>query len=137
MKCPDTDRLIDLVVGGRPHIELEAHLKACPSCEADVKVLLEVLAALRPEIDVPEKLVQRVLADLALFAPPLESRQISVTQVAASVVLGMLTTVGALVASGSVGAGNPAGVLMFSVVVGSATGVLQIRAGRKPDLNHL
>jgi len=133
MSCPDINRLIDFLVEDRPDLELEAHFEQCVSCQADFRLLREIPAALRPEIEVPERLVQRVMADIPLPEDHLGKRQVPAAHVVGSGVLGALTTIAALVATGSGGTGDPADMLLFSLVVGMGAGVMQIRVGRKPE----
>ena len=133
MSCPDINRLIDFLVEDRPDLELEAHLEQCVSCQADFRLLREIPAALRPEIEVPERLVRRVMAGIPLPEDHLGKRQVPAAHVVGSGVLGALTTIAALVATGSGGAWDPLPLLPFSVAVGLVASGVQIRLGRKPE----
>jgi len=135
MSCPDINRLIDFLVEDRPDSELEAHLEQCVSCQADFRLLREIPVALRPEIEVPERLVRRVMAGIPLPENHLEKRQIPASQVLGSGLLGTLTTISALVAIGSGGTGDPADMLLFSLAVGSVASLVQIRFGW-PELSE-
>ena len=123
--------MIDHVGAAQPNAGLDAHLLVCSSCKAEVQMLRDLSAVLRPESEVPEQLVQRVMASVDLPTPSPEKNRVPVSQVLGSGVLGWLTALGVLVITGSAGAGGPAPVLLFSFAVGvTATGV-QILGGAK------
>jgi len=134
MSCPDINRLIDLLGDGRPDAELEAHLEECLSCRADLQLLQEIPAVLRPEIEVPKQLVQRVMAGFPQLEDNLERRQVPAAHVVGSGVLGALTTMALLVATGSAGAGDPLSLLLFSVAVGLVASGVQVRVARRSRL---
>jgi len=131
VSCPDIDRLIDFRVGQRPDPELEAHLEGCPSCRADLRIIQRIPASLRSEIEVPERLIQRVLSELPEPDRSPESRQLPVAQVLITGLLGSLTAMTAVVAAESVGTGDLFELLWFSIGVGAVSVVLQIRTGSK------
>ena len=64
MDCPDIDRLIDFQAGIGQDPELEAHVDTCPDCRTDLRILRGISGAFRQEFEIPERLIQRVLADL-------------------------------------------------------------------------
>ncbi len=135
MNCPDINRLIDFQADDRPDAELEAHLAECASCQADLQLLREISAALRPEIEVPERLDQRVMAGFPpLPEDNLERRQVPAAHVVGSGALGAFTTIAALVATGSAGTGSPADLLLFSVAVGLVASGVRTRVGRRSRL---
>ncbi len=127
MNCPDTNRLIELVAGGRDDVELQDHLRACSSCQAELRLIQELPAAFRPEFEVPEALVQRVMSGLA-EAPTGRRGRIPGLQLVAACVLGTLTALATIVATGSMGAGGPVELLAFSLVAGLAAVLMQHRA---------
>ena len=134
MKCPDINRLIDVAGGAPPDTELEAHLSSCSSCRADLGLLQEIQALFRPEEEVPEHLVQRVLATLDSEEAALEKRRMNVPQAALSGVLGAMTTFAVLVVTGSTGTENPADMVLFSLGLGLAASLVQIRMRRQIGL---
>ena len=136
MNCPDIDRLIDFLAKGGPEAELEAHLQACPSCRADLQLLREIPAAVLPEMEVPDILVQRVLDETAPLRVLPEGHRVPAAQVAAGILLGVLTTFGTLVATGSGGGGGPAAMLVMSLGVGLGAGFVLSRAARRALLGQ-
>jgi len=136
MSCPDINRLIDFLGDGRPDADLEAHLEECPSCQADFRLLRELPAAFRPEIEVPEQLVQRVMAELALAGLSPERHQTPALQVLGSGLLGSLTAVSVITATGSGSAGDPIDLLLFAFAVGLAAGVVHIWLGGESALGE-
>ncbi len=134
MNCPDINRLIDFQADDRPDAELEAHLLGCASCQADLQLLREIPAALRPEIEVPERLDQRVMAGFPQLEDNLERRQVPAAHVVGSGMLGALTTIALLVATGSAGTGSPTDLLLFSVGVGLVASGVRIGVKRRSRL---
>jgi len=135
MSCPDINRLIDLLGDPQSDVELLAHLEGCPSCQVEYRLIREIPAAFRPEIEVPEALVQRVLADIALTTPPPERTRVPALQLLTGGVLGSITAVAAILATGLGGTGRPLDLLLFSLGVGLIAGVAQSRESRPVELN--
>jgi len=131
MSCPDIDRLIDFQVGQGPDPELEAHLESCPSCRADLRFIQRIPAALRSEIEVSERLIQRVLAGLPEPDRSPETQRLPFAQTLVTGLLGSLTAMAAVVAAGSAGTENLSELLLFSLGVGAVSVILQIHAGAK------
>ena len=130
MSCPDINRLIDLLGDPQSDVELLAHLEGCPSCQAEYRLIQEIPAAFRPEIEVPEALVQRVMAGIPVSTSPQERPRVPAIQVLAAGVLGSLTAAAAILATGLGGTGGPLDLLLFSLGVGLVAGVVQSREGR-------
>ncbi|MCJ7627582.1 MAG: hypothetical protein MUO50_04240 [Longimicrobiales bacterium] len=132
MDCPDINCLIDLVGEVHTNPELEAHLLVCPSCRDDLRLFRELAAALRPDLEVPDRLVPRVMAAVDVPEPPPEKHRIPVVQVLGSGVLGWLTALGVIIVTGSVGAGEPIDLFLFSALVGITASVVEMRGERGP-----
>ena len=136
MSCPDINRLIDLLDDPQSDAELLTHLEECPSCQVEYRLIQEIPAAFRPEFEVPEALVQRVMADIAVSTPPSGKTRVPAVQVLAAGVFGLITAVAAIVATGSGGAGNPLDLLLFSLGVGLTAGVVQTRMSRPVEIDQ-
>ncbi len=128
MSCPDINRLIDLLDDPRADVELLAHLEGCPSCQAEFRLIQEIPAAFRPELEVPEALVQRVMADIAVSTSSSGRPRVPALQVLAAGVLGSITAAAAILATGSGGTGDPLDLLLFCLGVGTVSIGLQVRA---------
>ena len=132
MSCPDVNRLIDFLGGNQPDPELEAHLSVCPSCRTDLRLLREIPAAFRPELAVPEPLIQRVMADLPLPEAATGAHPASPFQVFGSGLLGTLTAMATIAVTGSGVPGDPSTMILFSLVVGLVVSLANIWTDRKP-----
>ena len=128
MTCPDLDRLIDLYHGLRDR-ELEGHVRTCASCQADLEAILLLPVAWGSEVDVPEGLVERVLATLPLEERRPESARESFGQRLVTGLLGSVTAAFALLASGSSQAGGPMLLLILSLAVGAISGMVRVSPG--------
>jgi len=126
MGCPDFDRLIDLYHGRRDP-GVEDHLKTCPSCQADMEMLFLLPEAFALDVEVPEALIERVMASLPPVADEPRAGKVTVGRGLVSGLLGILTAVGGLAASGSVGAIPPVAFLLISLSMGAAATVLHLR----------
>ncbi|MBT8396748.1 MAG: hypothetical protein KJN92_07270 [Gemmatimonadetes bacterium] len=128
MSCPDIDSLVDFHATRGPDREFEAHLENCAFCRSDLEILGRISAAFRPEAEVPERLIRRVMAALPGpdSAEELQRRPVAQTLVAG--VLGSVTALTAVVGSESVGSGSLPQLLLFSLGVGAVSVVLQTRA---------
>jgi len=131
MSCPGIDQLLDLRNGETPDPDLEAHLERCPSCQADLRILLRIPTAPATEVEVPERLIQRVLAELPAPDCPPESQRLPRAQLLVTGFLGSLTAMAAVVAAGPNHGGNPLASITFFLGVGAASVVLQLRAGSR------
>ena len=129
MSCPDLDRLIDLY-HGLLDPELEGHVSACPSCQAELEALLWLPAVCETDVDLPDRLVERVLATLPFAEGRLERSRESLGQRLVTGLLGSVTAAFALlVASGSSEAGPPALLLILSLVAGVISGIVRLPPG--------
>ncbi len=128
MTCPDLDRLIDLYHGLRDP-KLEEHVRTCASCQADLEAILLFPEVWGSEVEVPEGLVERVLANL----PTEDRRSESPTEtVGQRLVTGLLVSIAAafaLLASGSAAAGGPALLLFLSLAVGAMGALVRVSPG--------
>ncbi len=131
MNCPETDRLIDYQVDQVRSPEIEAHLESCSSCREDLRIVRRIHAEYQQEIEVPESLIQRVLAGLPEPDRSPEGQRLPRTQTLISGLLWSLTAMAAVVAVESVGTADVSQLLLFSFCVGAVSVILQIRAEGK------
>jgi hypothetical protein len=126
MDCPDIDRLIDLYHGLRDPA-LEDHLSSCSSCQADMEILLLLPEAFALDVEVPDALVERVIASLPVAEGEPRVEKGTGAQGLVAGLLGTLTVTGGLVATGSAGAGPPMILVLLSLCAAMASTVLQMR----------
>ena len=128
MSCPDLDRLIDLY-HGLSDPELGRHVSACPSCQADLEAILLLPVVWETEVDLPDALVERVLATVPVVEGRPERSGESFTQRLVTGLLGFVTAAFVLLASGSSEAGGPMLLLILSLVAGALSGMVRIPPG--------
>ena len=128
MSCPDLDRLIDLY-HGLSDPELEGHVGACPSCQADLEAILWIPALCETGVDLPDRWVERVLETLPFAEGRIERSRESLGQRVVTGLLGSVTAAFALQVSGSSGAGGPALLLILSLTVGLISGIVRFPPG--------
>lgn len=134
MSCPDINLLIDFLAGRGLEAGVEAHLAECPSCQADLQFLKDIRVAVLPEIEVPDILVQQVLdATVPLDAPP-QIPRMPLFQWVVAVLLGVFTTFGTFIATGTGGGGSALPLLLIPLGVGLGAGLLQRWVVRNPGL---
>jgi hypothetical protein len=126
MSCPDINRLIDLLGVDQEDAEVEKHLETCPSCQASFRLLRELPAAFRPEIELPDHLVQGVMENLSWAESSPEPYRPPGLQVLGSGLLGSLTAICVIVATDSRSAGNPVDLLLFALAVGLTACVIHL-----------
>lgn len=132
MSCPDTERLLEAVLGDNADPAVQHHLRACLDCRATARLVREMRAAYRPELLVPEELVERrvgvILEALSSNgAPPHETR---LQDVAASAALALTTVVLTTVVTGSLGTTGLWGPAFLGVLAMIAAGVYERGVGR-------
>lgn len=132
MNCPDTNRLVEVGSGGRGDLDLLAHLQNCPDCRAELRIIRLLPAALRPEFDVPGRLVGRVMMDLADSRIGHRDRALSV-QLVASAVLAAVTAGVTVLATGLIVASGPVDLMAFSLAAGLAAGLVHFRLDSLQD----
>ena len=125
MSCPDLDRLIDLY-HGLSDPELERHVSACPLCQADLEAILLLPVVWETEVDLPDALVERVLATVPVVEGRPERSRESFNQRLVTGLLGSVTAAFVLLASGSYDASGPKLLLMLSLVAGALSGMVRI-----------
>lgn len=113
-----------------PDEELSDHLEACPSCRAQYRLLQELPAAFHPDVEVPEALIQRVMANIAVAFTTEAAPRVPVLQPVIGGVLGSITAVAAVLASGTAHVDDPTELLLFFLGVGLATCLFQLRSMR-------
>lgn len=137
MKCPDTDRLIDLASGGRPDGELESHLDACPDCREDLELIREIPAAFSPRLEVPEHLVQKTMALLRGLLAEEERRRALRMEVLGTAILGSLTAAAVILLTGSGVGGGTGSLLTYCMAIGVLSGAIRFGEGRRRDLGRV
>ena len=135
MSCPDIDHLIDLAAGTRTDAELQAHVESCPTCRGDLLLIRELPVAFRPELEIPDPLVPRIMADIGVLRAREESRRGTRTQIMGTAILGSLTTVGVVFLTGA-GTAAPAPLLTFSLSVGALAAATRFGAIRRRELDR-
>lgn len=114
--CLEPARLLDFANGGADR-EAEAHLIGCSRCRADLLVMqLLPDAVSAKELVVPDELNEKTLARIRELAR--SEAQAPPLQAALTGLLGALTCFGALVVTGSAGAGGLPDMILFSAAVG-------------------
>jgi hypothetical protein len=129
MKCPDINQYLDALIEGESGPGLEAHLRGCPSCQEMYRLLTDLRAALRPEEDVPDFLIQRVLDDLPRYATAPAANRIPSGQILGSGVLGAVSVLAALVITGSASVTDPSVMLAYTVGIGALASVFLAKLG--------
>ena len=123
MECPDIYKLLDFVEDEASAPDVYSHVQNCASCRAQLRLIRELPAAYRPEFEVPEVLVQRVMNAVVRQAQPEAGEEtVHPLQLFASGLLGTMTALVVVVATGSIGEGTtPVELMLFSVLVGVAS----------------
>ena len=132
MDCPGIDRLIDFHADPGPNPEFEAHLEGCANCRAELRIIHRIPEAYRHQIEVPERLIQRVLAELPRADRSPETHQAVSSQTLITGLLGSLTATAAVLAVQSVGSWTVSGLLLFAVGIGAVSAGIQAFAQRTP-----
>jgi predicted anti-sigma-YlaC factor YlaD len=103
MTCPDTERLLEVVLGETVDPAVQAHLKECRECADTAELVREMRAAYGPELRVPEELVEgRVeLITRQLSRRSSERVESSRWDAATSGALALVTVVLTILATGS------------------------------------
>jgi len=127
MSCPDIHSLIDSLEQEEANPEMDAHLHTCPSCRGYLELLREIPEAFNAEVDVPEALVQRVMAGIPEVDVSPAKRPAAGLQTLGAGVLGWATAVAAIVATGSAEDGGPATILLVAIIVGLIASLIQLR----------
>jgi len=125
MACPDLERLIDFYSNPDADPEVDDHLESCPTCQADLTILRRIGEAYRAEIEVPESLVQRVLADLPDQAQSPVRHRTRHPQTVVTGLLGSLTATAAVLAVQSSADWTLSGLVLFALSVGAISVGLQ------------
>jgi hypothetical protein len=136
MICPDIDRLIDLAAGASVDAELQAHLESCPNCRGDLLLIQEIPLAFRQELEVPDGLVQRVMADVRVRGSREESRRGVRSQFLGTTILGSLTAAGVVLLTEPLGVA-PGSILTFSLTAGILAAAAQFGAIQRKELDRV
>ena len=121
MTCPELDELIDFY-HGHAGPAVEAHLKGCPSCRADLETLIALPLLWGLEVEVPDRLVQSVLERLPAETQDPEAR-VTWGQRLGTGVLGTLTGGITILVTGSPGSTNLSAALVLSLMAGILAGI--------------
>lgn len=62
--CPDIDVLVEVARGNTVDASVSAHVRECPTCQADVELLGDVAAALEAHARMPTAWVDAIMAAL-------------------------------------------------------------------------
>jgi hypothetical protein len=125
MKCPNPDKLLHYQKSGSLDPELEDHLEKCPDCRTDLFIIRELPFAVRPQVEVPEWLIDRVVAE---FPPAETSSDLPETppaRVLVRAILGVTTALAGFVATGTLGLGSSMNPLLLSLVGGVGAVLVQ------------
>ncbi len=128
MNCPDINRLIDLAESPEADREIRDHLEDCGTCRATLALIRELPAAYRPEMEVPEELVQKTLGAVFGLEPVTPSPVFVPLHALIAGTLGAVTVVLGIALSGSVGSGGSKELLLFSLGAGLAAALYEVRA---------
>ena len=130
MICPEVDQIVEHDLADTFAEEVKEHIRKCPDCQANLETLQILREALRPDVSVPPAAIRRVMLSL----PELEGgsgRWITIpSHPAFGGFLGALTGLTALWASGSIAGGGPVLSLLFPLLVGGLSVMLQARKRR-------
>lgn len=137
MDCPDIDRLVDLTHDHGLDLPVRAHVRACPECQQQLRVIDELRQALRDDIVVPERLLERTF----LATVPAEATRdpySGLLQGVSAAALGTATALATVVATGSASGARPLDVVLFSLAFGGLAALYEFRrdesgASREPD----
>ena len=136
MSCPDIDHLIDLAAGARADAELQAHVESCPTCRRDLLLIREIPVAFRRELEVPDGLVQRVMADVRVRGAREETRRGVRTQVLGTTILGSLTAAAVVFVTDPL-TPAPGSLLTFSLTAGVLAAAAQFGATQRKELDRV
>ena len=132
MTCPSIDELIAVMLSTQAAGEAEQHVPTCSRCSAELRLLEAVASSLAPSGDVPDALVDRLMA--ALPALPREVAAVdrvtlTSTHSLVTFFLGTMTAfLGIMV--GDAEAGGIVSLVVFSAVVGALAAIVESRAMR-------
>ena len=102
-----------------------------------MEAILLVPALCETGVDLPDRLVERVLATLPFAEGRLEGSRESLGQRLTTGLLGSVTGAFALVASGSFDAGGPVLFLILSLVVGAISGIVRLPPGLWAEMGEV
>lgn len=128
--CPDPNELIDFHFLGASDRESEEHVRTCPECQADLEMLRALKGALKPDIDVPFELVDRVMTQL----PNPQETPKALSRIPGHPVfgglLGAMTGLAALIATGGIAAGGLVWPVLLVSAIGGISALMQARNWR-------
>ena len=123
MSCPDVNDLIDLWHGHSSDPELEAHAKTCSECQETLALFSNIHAVYRPQVEVPEELIQRTLARLDHEEAEEKTRSLRWNTLGSGVLGGFTAVAAVVVASGESG---PT-LLPIALLAGTLAGLAQFK----------
>jgi anti-sigma factor RsiW len=136
MSCPDIDHLIDLAAGAPADAELQAHLESCPTCLRDLRLIREIPVAFRQELEVPDGLVRRVMADVRARGSREETRRGVRTQVVGTTILGSLTAAAVVFETHPLSPA-PGSLLAFSLTAGVLAAAAQFGVTQRKEVDRM
>jgi hypothetical protein len=118
VNCPDIDRLIDLGLGDSEDSELQAHLRDCPGCRADLLTIRALAGVGADEKEISEELLSSIISSLPQPVSETKLKWSRGLQMTISWSLGSLTGLAATVVTGSIGTTNLNSVLLAAAAFG-------------------
>lgn len=131
MTCPDTERLLEVVLGEGVDPRVQHHLRACPDCAATARLIRDMRAAYRPELHIPDELVQARVELVTQELRVWRSRRAEPTpwDAAAAGALSFVTVLLAIVFTSSAGDSTVWGPAVLCVTASIAAAVYERRLG--------
>ncbi|NNM05015.1 MAG: hypothetical protein HKO65_07910 [Gemmatimonadetes bacterium] len=128
MTCPNTEQLTAYALHEPDDPAIAAHLDSCEACQADLHTIRTLLGPDPSEREISEALLTKIIAGLPEpDAPPKRDWGMGF-QLLLTWVLGLLTALVSLVASGSIGSIDPRAVLVLSGAFGGVCMLYRLQA---------
>jgi len=134
MTCPDTERLLEAVLGETADPAVQHHLRACSDCGATSRVVREMRASYRPELLVPEELIERRVELILETLSPSDAalHETRLRDAAVTSTLALTTVFLTIVVTGSYGTTGLWGPGLVGVIAAIAAGVYERDVVRRP-----
>lgn len=133
MNCPDIDRLIEHQMGQSSDPELTTHLKDCPTCRADfetIRVLSEIAAK---DEGISEERIALIICSLPKADEPNAFRGKREIHAGVTWILGFLTAVGSMAATGVLGTAGMGTGLPLAISFGVVCILTQLHSDKDSD----
>jgi len=129
MNCPDMERLIEIGLGQAVAPELNAHIQACGSCQADLRTIGALAGSSAEEREMSEDLISQIIAGLPEPDTPSRLDWARGIQLCLTWGLGFVTAVVSVVGTGSIGQVSRQTALLLAVGFGGVCALVNLRAG--------